>query len=93
MARKPQLGPVVRQIEPLGQSRPSVASVIDGEVVASGGYDLPAYENFAKLPVWAEAPPPKSMLYHYPDPYNHQTLSITASPAPPRIVQQIEGKR
>ena len=30
-----------------------------------------------------------STLYHYPNPYNHQILSIAASPAPPKIAQQI----
>ncbi len=38
---------------------------------------------------WAEEGPPKGTLYHYPNPYNHQTLSIAASPAPPKIAQQI----
>ena len=33
--------------------------------------------------------PPKSTLFHYPNPYNHQKLSIAASPAPPKIAQQI----
>ncbi|MBC7018284.1 ABC transporter substrate-binding protein, partial [Salmonella enterica subsp. enterica serovar Enteritidis] len=28
-------------------------------------------------------------LYHYPDPHKQQTLSIAASPAPPKIAQQI----
>jgi hypothetical protein len=28
-------------------------------------------------------------LYHYPNPHNHQTLSIAASPAPPKIAVQI----
>jgi ABC-type glycerol-3-phosphate transport system substrate-binding protein len=67
-------------------SRPSS---IEKLVVASGGYDLPAYENLTRLKVWAEAEPPKGTLYHYPNPYNHQTLSIAASPAPPKIAQQI----
>ena len=40
------------------------------------------------LKVWAEAEPPKGTLYHYPNPYNHQKLSI-AAPAPPKIAQQI----
>src|SRR5437868_11598820 len=31
----------------------------------------------------------KGTLYHYPNPYNHQTLSIAASPAPPKVAQQI----
>ncbi|MCK1424064.1 extracellular solute-binding protein [Bradyrhizobium sp. 182] len=67
-------------------SRPSS---IEKLVVASGGYDLPAYENFTNLEVWAEAEPPKGTLYHYPNPYNHQKLSIAAWPAPPKIAQQI----
>jgi ABC-type glycerol-3-phosphate transport system substrate-binding protein len=67
----------------------SQPSSIERLVVASGGYDLPAYEKFTTLKVWAEAEPPKGTLYHYPNPYNHQKLSIAASPAPPRIAQQI----
>jgi hypothetical protein len=67
----------------------SQPSSIEKLVVASGGYDLPAYENLTKLEVWAEADPPKGTLYHYPNPYNHQKLSIAASPAPPKVAQQI----
>ena len=33
--------------------------------------------------------PPKGTLYHYPNPHNHQTLSIAAAPAPPKIALQI----
>jgi ABC-type glycerol-3-phosphate transport system substrate-binding protein len=62
---------------------------IEKLVVASGGYDLPAYEKFTTLKVWAEAEPPKGTLYHYPNPYNHQKLSIAASPAPPKVAMQI----
>jgi ABC-type glycerol-3-phosphate transport system substrate-binding protein len=58
-------------------------------VAASGGYDLPAYEKLTTLKTWAEEGPPKGTLYHYPNPYNHQKLSIAASPAPPKIAQQI----
>jgi ABC-type glycerol-3-phosphate transport system substrate-binding protein len=58
-------------------------------VTASGGYDLPAFEKLTTLKTWAEEGPPKGTLYHYPNPYNHQTLSIAASPAPPKIAQQI----
>lgn len=58
-------------------------------VAASGGYDLPAYEKLTTLKTWAEEGPPKGTLYHYPNPYNHQTLSIAASPAPPKVAQQI----
>ena len=62
---------------------------IEKLVEASGGYDLPAYANLTTLKTWAEAEPPKGTLFHYPNPYNHQTLSIAASPAPPKIAQQI----
>jgi ABC-type glycerol-3-phosphate transport system substrate-binding protein len=58
-------------------------------VAASGGYDLPAFENLTTLKTWAEEGPPKGTLFHYPNPYKHQTLSISASPAPPKIAQQI----
>jgi ABC-type glycerol-3-phosphate transport system substrate-binding protein len=58
-------------------------------VAASGGYDLPAFEKLTTLKTWAEEGPPKGTLYHYPNPYNHQTLSISASPAPPKVAQQI----
>ena len=62
---------------------------IEKMVVASGGYDLPCYEKLTTLKVWQEEGPPKGTLYHYPNPYNHQILSIAASPAPPKIAQQI----
>jgi len=62
---------------------------IEKMVVASGGYDLPAYEKLTTLKVWQEEGPPKGTLYHYPNPYKHQILSIAASPAPPKIAQQI----
>jgi ABC-type glycerol-3-phosphate transport system substrate-binding protein len=58
-------------------------------VAASGGYDLPAYEKLTTLKTWAEEGPPKGTLYHYPNPHNHQTLSIAAAPAPPAIAFQI----
>ncbi|TAI65376.1 extracellular solute-binding protein [Bradyrhizobium sp. Leo170] len=67
----------------------SQPSSIERLVVASGGYDLPAYANLTTLEVWAEAEPPKGTLYHYSNPYNHQKLSIAASPAPPKVAQQI----
>ncbi|MGJ5204916.1 ABC transporter substrate-binding protein [Bradyrhizobium sp. HKCCYLR20261] len=67
----------------------SKPSSIEKMVEASGGYDLPAYEKLTTLKIWQEQGPPKGTLYHYPNPYNHQTLSIAASPAPPKIAQQI----
>ena len=62
---------------------------IERLVNASGGYDLPAFEKLTTLKAWAEQEPPKGTLYHYPNPYKHQKLSIAASPAPPKIAQQI----
>src|SRR5712672_639301 len=67
----------------------SKPAAIEKMVTASGGYDLPAYEKLTTLKVWQEEGPPKGTLYHYPNPFNHQTLSIAASPAPPKIAQQI----
>jgi ABC-type glycerol-3-phosphate transport system substrate-binding protein len=67
----------------------SQPSSIERLVDASGGYDLPAYEKLTTLKAWAEAEPPKGTLYHYPNPYNHQKLSIAAWPAPPKVAQQI----
>jgi hypothetical protein len=67
----------------------SQPSSIEKLVVASGGYDLPAYEKLTTLRVWAEAEPPKGTLYHYANPHNHQKLSVAAAPAPPKVAQQI----
>jgi ABC-type glycerol-3-phosphate transport system substrate-binding protein len=58
-------------------------------VMASGGYDLPSFEKLTDFKTWAEEGPPKGTLYHYPNPYNHQILSVTAAPAPPKIAFQI----
>jgi len=58
-------------------------------VAASGGYDLPSFEKFTTFKTWADEGPPKGSLYHYPNPHNHQILSIAASPAPPKIAQQV----
>ncbi len=67
----------------------SQASAIEKMVAASGGYDLPSFANLTTLKTWAEEGPPKGTLYHYPNPYNHQILSIAAAPAPPKIAVQI----
>ena len=58
-------------------------------VQASGGYDLPSFANFTTFKTWAEEGPPKGSLYHYPNPHNHQVLSVAAAPAPPKIAHQI----
>jgi hypothetical protein len=67
----------------------SSASAAEKLVAASNGYDLPAFEKLTKFKTWAEMGPPKGTLYHYPNPYGEQTLSIAASPAPPKVAQQI----
>jgi ABC-type glycerol-3-phosphate transport system substrate-binding protein len=58
-------------------------------VAASGGYDLPSFANLTTFKTWAEEGPPKGALYHYPNPHNHQVLSMAASPAPPKIANQV----
>jgi hypothetical protein len=67
----------------------SQPAAVEKMVVASGGYDLPSFENLTTLKVWAEEGPPKGTLYHYPNPHNHQILSVAAQPAPPKIAVQI----
>ncbi len=58
-------------------------------VIASGGYDLPSFAKLTSFKVWAEEGPPKGTLFHYPNPYKHQILSVAAQPAPPKIAAQI----
>ncbi|HEX9523254.1 MAG TPA: ABC transporter substrate-binding protein [Reyranella sp.] len=58
-------------------------------VEASGGYDLPSFANFTTFKTWAEEGPPTGTLYHYPNPHNHQVLSIAGAPAPHDIGAQI----
>jgi ABC-type glycerol-3-phosphate transport system substrate-binding protein len=58
-------------------------------VAASEGYDIPSFTNFTDFKTWAEVEPPKGTLYHYPNPHNHQVLSIAGAPAPPKIAVQI----
>ena len=67
----------------------SLASSAEKMVIASGGYDLPSFEKLTTFKVWAEEGPPKGTLYHYPNPHNHQTLSVAAAPAPHKIAEQI----
>ncbi|WP_422002945.1 ABC transporter substrate-binding protein [Reyranella sp.] len=63
--------------------------VVESMVAASNGYDLPSFANFTTFKTWAEEGPPKGTLYHYPNPYNHQVLSIAGAPAPHKIGEQI----
>src|SRR5215216_4113858 len=67
----------------------SQPAAVEKLVAASGGYDLPSFANLTTLKTWAEEGPPKGTLYHYPNPHNHQILSIAAAPAPPKIAFQI----
>jgi ABC-type glycerol-3-phosphate transport system substrate-binding protein len=67
----------------------STRAAAEKMVAAGGGYDLPSFEKLTDFKTWAEAEPPKGTLYHYPNPHNHQILSITAAPAPPKIAFQI----
>jgi len=67
----------------------STAEAAEKMVIASGGYDLPSFANLTTFKTWAEEGPPKGTLYHYPNPHNHQVLSIAAAPAPPKIAVQI----
>jgi ABC-type glycerol-3-phosphate transport system substrate-binding protein len=67
----------------------SQASSAEKMTNASQGYDLPAFEKLTTFKVWSEESPPKGTLYHYPNPHNHQTLSIAAAPAPHKIAEQI----
>ena len=70
-------------------ARLSQPDAVEKLVAAIGGYDLPSFEKLTTLKTWAEEGPPKGTLYHYPNPHNHQILSIAASPAPPKIAVQI----
>ena len=67
----------------------SQPAAIEKMVAASGGYDLPSFDKLTTLKTWAEEGPPKGTLYHYPNPYNHQVLSVAAAPAPHKIAEQI----
>ncbi|MDQ8729655.1 extracellular solute-binding protein [Bradyrhizobium sp. LHD-71] len=58
-------------------------------VEASKGYDIPSFEKLTTFKVWSEVGPPQGTMYHYPNPHNHQILSIAAAPAPPKIAVQI----
>ena len=67
----------------------STEPVVESMVVASGGYDLPSFEMFTTFKVWQEEGPPKGTLYHYPNPHNHQILSVAGAPAPHGIAERI----
>ena len=57
--------------------------------MASGGYDLPAFEKLTTLKTWAGGRAAEGNAEPLPQPAEHQVLSISASPAPPKVAQQI----
>jgi ABC-type glycerol-3-phosphate transport system substrate-binding protein len=67
----------------------STAQAAQKMVEASKGYDIPSFEKLTTFKTWAEIGPPKGTLYHYPNPHNHQILSIAAAPTPHKIAVQI----
>jgi hypothetical protein len=67
----------------------SQPKAIEAMVAASEGYDIPPFSGMTNFKTWAEQGPPKGTLYHYPNPYNHQRLSVPGWPAPPKIAAQI----
>jgi ABC-type glycerol-3-phosphate transport system substrate-binding protein len=69
--------------------RLSQPDAVEQMVIASGGYDLPSFEKFTTFKIWQEEGPPKGTLYHYPNPHNHQILSVAGAPAPHSIGERI----
>ncbi len=67
----------------------SQPAAVDKMVTASQGFDIPAFANLSDLKIWEEEGPPKGTLYHYPNRYNHQIVSIAGAPAPPKVAVQI----
>ena len=66
----------------------SQRSSVERMVLASGGFDIPAFSGLRDFKIWAEAGPPKGTLYHYP-PGGDQIVSIPGAPAPTAIASQI----
>jgi hypothetical protein len=87
------LGDLVLHQEQAGGKEPAGAPVAaegnrkDGG--ASGGHDLPAFDNLTTLKTWSDEGPPKGTALPLPESYNHQILSIAGQPAPPKIAVQI----
>ena len=66
----------------------SQRSSVERMVLASGGFDIPAFSGLRDFKIWAEAGPPKGTLYHYP-PGGDQIVSIPGAPAPTAIASQM----
>ena len=56
----------------------SQPAAIEKMVTASQGFDIPAFAKLTELKVWADEGPPKGTLYHYPNRYDHQQVSIAS---------------
>jgi ABC-type glycerol-3-phosphate transport system substrate-binding protein len=67
----------------------SQRAAVEQLVTASQGYDIPPFDKLRDFNVWAEQGPPKGTIYNYPPRGTDEILSISASPAPPKIAVQI----
>jgi ABC-type glycerol-3-phosphate transport system substrate-binding protein len=66
----------------------SQRSSVEQLVIASGGFDMPAFPSLRDFKIWGEVAPPKGTLYHYP-PGGDQIVSISGAPAPAPIATQM----
>ena len=66
----------------------SQRSSVEQMVLASGGFDVPAFAGLRNFKIWGEVAPPKGTLYHYP-PTGDQIVSIPGAPAPAQIATQM----
>ena len=66
----------------------SQRDAVEQLVVASGGYDVPAFVGLRNLKIWDEVGPPKGTLSHYP-PGEDEIESVPGSPAPAAIATQM----
>ena len=65
---------------------------VEASLIASQGYDVPAFSGLADFPVWAEEGPPKGTLFNYPLRPAHRAAAIVpGQPAPPEIAASISG--
>jgi ABC-type glycerol-3-phosphate transport system substrate-binding protein len=65
---------------------------VKASLIASHGYDIPAFVGLTDFPVWAEAGPPEGTLFNYPMRAAHHSAAIVpGQPAPPMIAAGISG--
>ena len=63
---------------------------VEASLIASQGYDVPAFVGLSDFPFWAEAGPPEGTLFNYPlRPAHHASAIVPGSPAPPAIAAAI----